>query len=199
MRNRIFFTFVMAITVAAFSFSIGQSGSSVKEKLKKLKGEIEKIVITTDEGEVTLEGKDAQEAYKIIKDSYGKKSWTFTVSDDDDGENVFVIKKDSNKDIHWISSDSISIGSKIMLDDIDEISKKIEIKIEDDEKTVTVTTKEDGEEKTETYTGEEAEEYLKKLEDEDKVNVFELKDNGDDEEQIEIILKKMKKVDKDEK
>lgn len=200
MKNKIFFLFVLAITITAFTFSIGQSSTSVKEQLKKLKGEVEKIVITTDDGEITLDGDDAKDVYKKLNDLYGENSWTFTVSEDEDDEgNVYFIKKETDKDISWITSDSVGVGSKVRLENIDGLSKKIEIKIEDGEKTITVTTEEDGEKKIKTYKGDDTEEYLKKLEDQDKVHIFECKDDCNEDKQVEIILKKMKSKNKNEK
>ncbi len=53
------------------------------------------------------------------------------------------------------------------------------MEVEDGNKKVTVTTKENGEEKTEVYEGKEAEEYLEKMDAEsDEFDIMKEKENG---------------------
>lgn len=198
MKHKLFLSFVLLITVTAFTFSAAQSKHSVKELLSKLKGEVEKIVISTDEGEVTLEGDDAKEVYANVKNLYGEDSWTFTISEDDEDENVFFVSKKAHKDMHWISSDSTSISSKVLLEKIEGVSKKIEIRIEDDVKNITVTTIKDGEEVTENYIGEDAEEYLKKLEDDEEISILQVDKLGGKKDRVRVIIEEIKKKDKEE-
>lgn len=197
MKNKIFIAFVLILTAAAFTISMSQSVSSVKEKLKKLTGDVQKIVISTDDGEVTLEGDEAKEAYKKLNHLYGDKSWTFEISDDEEGddEKVFVIKKSGDDDFNWVSVDGNKISSKVILDELKGNSKTIEISIEDGNKKVTVTTKKDGESTTKIYEGDEAEEYLEKMESDDKVHIFEFKDDDATKEKVKIIIEKKNKED----
>ena len=53
----------------------------------------------------------------------------------------------------------------------DEIQKRINVEIKDDEKIVTVTTLKDGKENIEVYEGKAAEEYLDKMKSDEKINV----------------------------
>jgi len=81
---------------------------------------------------------------------------------EDGDENVLIIKTDKD------------------MDDIDDgITKKVKVVVEDGNKKVTVTTKENGEEKTEVYEGDEAEEYLDKMDAEsDELDILIEKENG---------------------
>ena len=93
----------------------------------------------------------------------------------------------------WNTDDSTK-GFSYKYDDLGKgMKKKIKVTNENGVKKVTVTTTDkDGIEKTETYTGKEAEEYLKKHDIETKVKV-----EGDKNGEVkEIIIKKEKKEDK---
>lgn len=197
MKNKIFIAFVLILTAAAFTISVSQSVSSVKEKLKKVTGDVKKIVISTDYGEVTLEGDEAKEAYKKLNHLYGEKSWSFEISDDEEGDNekVFVIKKSGDDDFNWVTVDGNKITSKVILDELEGDSQTIEINIEDGNKKVTVTTTKDGESTTKIYEGDEAKEYLEKMESDDKVHVFEFKDDDSSKENVKIIIEKKSKED----
>ena len=162
MKNKIVVLLIVLFSIAGFTLLQSQSKDKIKEKLNNLKGNIEKIVVSTDEGEMVLEGDDAKEVYKKLKNLYGEHSWTFEISDDDeDGEEkVFVIKKGDDDDINWVTVNGKSITKDIMLEKLDGDSKTIEVEINDNEKKVTITTIVDGQETTKVYEGDEAEEYL---------------------------------------
>jgi hypothetical protein len=72
-------------------------------------------------------------------------------------------------------------------DDKLKTTKKINVEVIDGVKKLTVTTKENGEEKTELYEGEEADKYLEKMEKDDLLK-NELKDG----EKQKIIIKRKK-------
>jgi hypothetical protein len=91
---------------------------------------------------------------KKLKDKDG--DITIKVITGDDDEDI-IIHKDSDHDIHWITDD-----------DEGEMEKEVNVEVKDGVKTVTVKTTEDGEEKTEVYTGDEADEYLEKLKAEER-------------------------------
>ncbi|MDZ7763124.1 MAG: hypothetical protein U5K00_01675 [Melioribacteraceae bacterium] len=61
MKHKVFILAILVLSVFTFTILQAQSKEEIKEKLSKLKGEIEKIVISTDEGEVTFEGEEAKE------------------------------------------------------------------------------------------------------------------------------------------
>jgi len=56
MKHKIFIFTVLVISAFALTIIQAQSKESIKEKLSELKGEIDKIVISTDEDQVVFEG-----------------------------------------------------------------------------------------------------------------------------------------------
>jgi hypothetical protein len=130
-----------------------------KEKVKKIKGDVSKIIIQTEDGEVTLTGKDAEEAFQNLKgksfviysdDEFEHKhNKVFYIKESDKG-NIFSIKKLKDKNLVWVTEE---------IDD-DGVEKEVEIEIEDGERKVTITTTKDGKESVEVLEGEEAEKYL---------------------------------------
>ena len=152
-----------------FSFIIINSGiaqNDLNEKLKKIDGTVEKITVTADGKVYTFEGSDAEALFKKMKSD---KSQNFVWNSSDDSKNKKVIILDADGDEDAIEVESADDNVYIIksgkdLSDVDEgLTKKVKIKIENGEKTVTVTTKENGEEKTEVLTGKEADEYIEKM------------------------------------
>lgn len=149
---------------------------SVSDKLKDVKGDVSKITITTENGDVVFDGDDAKKLFGDMKMSSGKgKKFKFfsSGSDDDSMKKKKVIILDSDDNTTWSSDDDDEFDVMVFDSDDDEdfdwdddsgIKKEIRVNIEDGKKKVTVTTNENGEEKTEVFEGEEAEEYLKKHE-----------------------------------
>lgn len=190
MRTKIFTTQLIIL----FLFSIiisAQDDNDVNEKIDNIKGDISKIVITTDEGDVVFEGKDAKKLFKKMK----KTNVVTWVSEDDndftfsaDGKNVMVFKSDDGEE-HIIKSNGeeekiiIFKGNDIhdidMLEDKKLLKINVEVDSVDENKKVTITTIEDGDEKVEVYEGEEADEYLKKMK-KDNSFTLELEVDSDD-------------------
>ena len=196
MKNRIFILFVLITTGLTLTLLNAQSKKTIEEKLKQLKGEIEKIVISTDEGEVTFEGEEAKEIEKRLSNFYGEKDWKFEIKGEGDKERVFVIKKgDSSIDnFNWITAKGDSISSMITLDEIEGPAQTIQIEMEEGSKKITVTKiDENGDETTETYEGEEADEYLETLEDENDISILQLDHLGGEKESVRVIIEKLKK------
>jgi len=80
-------------------------------------------------------------------------------------------------------------------DDVsDGIQKKVKVEVEDGNKTVTVTTKENGEEKTEVYTGKEADEYIEKMKAENKDFDISVESKSDNKKVKKIIIETNKDV-----
>ena len=155
------------------SVLIAQDSKSIIEKLEKIKGDASKIVITTDKENIVFEGDEAKTLLKKLKSKKVNKriEWISEDGHDIDGEDVMIFKSDGGKK-HIIKHKGH--GNKMMkfMDydmDIIDGKKIIKVNVEDDpsadggKKKVTVTTKEDGEEKVETYEGKEADEYLEKM------------------------------------
>ncbi len=195
MRSKIFLFFILLITVFALTFSQTQPRKSIKEKLDKLKGEISKIVIQTDEGEVTLENDEAEDVFEKLNNFYGGKGWTYEFNSDDD-DKVFVVKMDEDgDDVSWIQDDStkVMIKHNATLRKIEGVEKTVEIEVENGDKKVTVTTvDEDGNETTQVYEGEEAEKYLDEHGEKEDVYMLKLDDKGSDKKKVKVIIEKMK-------
>ena len=140
-----------------------------KDKLKKIKNG-EKVVVTTSEGDVVFEGKDAEKLLKRF--GAGGISWIME-SDDDGGEEFIFISSDGD-------TNKTSIMKKVMVFEGDhgdafnitlsDEDRDITIKDENGEKYVKDVFYEDGEKKVIELRGKEAEEYLEKLEDEGKMH-----------------------------
>jgi len=110
----------------------------------------EKIVVIKK----NIDGKEIVEEYKgedaekfIIKHSGGKHGNKFISADGA----VHIMMDIDGDDLHWVSET-----------DGKDITKKINVEVNDGVKKVTVTTTEDGNENVEVYEGEEAEKFLEK-------------------------------------
>lgn len=195
MRHKIFIFTVIVLTAFTLTILQAQSKKEIKEKLSKLKGEIEKIVISTDEGEVTFEGEEAKEISERLTNFYSEKDWVFEMKRDGDKEKIYVVKRgDSDSNFNWVTTDGDSISEMIFIEKIDKASKELDIKIENGNKKVTVTkVDENGEQTIETYEGEAAEEYLKKLEEDGDIKILQLDHLGGEKEKVRVIIEKLKK------
>lgn len=121
-------------------------------RLDLLKGKVEKLTVKVDGKDVVFEGKEAEMLVKKLR-AFGKMPDMVWLSDDEgelehEGGKVMMFKYDS-KDKDFTLSEK------------DDLDKKVEVRIVDGDKKVTVTTKKDGKEEVKTYEGEEAEKYLK--------------------------------------
>ncbi len=193
-----------------FLFSIllfAQDKKSLTEKINNIDGEVSKIVITSDKVEQTFTGDEAKKLFKRIKSPKMEKHIKW-ISDDDheieiDGDDVLIfISEDGEK--HIIKHKGHGNKMMMFMNDDFEGTKTIEVEIEDDsdesggEKTVTVTTVENGEKKVETYKGKEADEYLDKMEDEGEMIIDIDTDVKGDSKHVWVMDKpgKMKNIDK---
>jgi hypothetical protein len=191
-----------------FLFSIlllAQDKKSMKEKINNIEGDVSKIVITSDKGELTFEGDEAQKIFKRIKSPKMEKHIKW-ISDDNheiDGDDVLIFKSEDGKK-HIIKHKGKGDKMMMFMNDDFEGKKTIEVEIEDDsdesegEKTVTVTTVENGEKKVETYKGKKADEYLDKMEDVGEIIIDIDTDIKGDSKHVWVMNKpaKMKDIDK---
>ena len=183
-----------------FSFIIINSGiaqNDVNEELKKIDGTVDKITITADGKDYTFEGSDAEALFKKMKSD---KSQAFVWNSSGDSKTKKVIILDGDEDAVEVESaddDVYIIKSGKDLSDIDEgLTKKVKVKIENGEKTVTLTTKENGEEKTEVLTGKEADEYIEKMKAEN--DDFDIQINSDkDGKKVKKIIIETEKTETD--
>jgi len=189
---------ILALFASLIIFPALFAQEKVDDKINKINGTVEQITITADGKEYLFKGSEAEELFEKIKHK-SSQSFVWETSDDKstkkkviildaDGENevieiesddddVFIIKK--NKD-----TDSVSDG----------ITKKVKVEIEDGNKKVTVTTKENGEEKTEVYEGKEAEDYIEKMKTENKDFNISIDENKDGKKVKTIIIETEKEV-----
>jgi len=158
--NTLFIPFILSFVI--IKSSIAQN--DLNDQLKKIDGSVDKITITADGEEYTFEGSDAEALFKKMK---SEKSQAFVWNSSGDSKTKKVIILDEDEDSVKVESDDDNvyiIKSGKDLSDVDEgLTKKVKIKLENGEKTVTVTTNENGEEKTEVMTGKEADEYIEKM------------------------------------
>lgn len=146
-------TFQIFILFLISTLLFAQSNKKLKEKINNIKGDVSKIVVSTENGDISFEGDDAKKLFKRMKSKTIHKNIEW-ISDSDhnfdsESDNILIFKSDN--DIQLIDSD-----------------KEIQIEVEEEngEKTLTVITTEDGEEKIETFNGTEADKYLDKMEEE---------------------------------
>jgi hypothetical protein len=149
----------LILLAAVFIFTViaayGQERKN--DVLDKVKGKVQKITIQTDKGIVTYEGGEAQALFDRLKTSPEiTKVKIFKSGEGENGEpEIFMFSPDKMDTNFRFFSRNMKKGEKV----------KIKVENNDGEKVVTVTTiDKDGKEKTETYKGREADEYLEKHE-----------------------------------
>jgi hypothetical protein len=174
------------IILTLFTFLVFVPSNFAQEKLKdkidKIDKSVEKIVITSDGQEYTFEGKEADELFQKMKKGLSHKLVWTTSDSADDNEKVIIINSDGDEKEIKIETEGenkiIIKTDKDIDDDTNGIRKKIKVEIENGNKKVTVTTTENGEEKTEVYEGKEADEYIEKMKSENEdFNISIDKDN----------------------
>lgn len=177
---QVYILFLLSITL------IAQKDKLLKEKLNEIRGNVNKIVISTDNSEMIFNSDEAAQLFKRLKSKRIKKHIQWISEDDFDsnGEDVFVFKsKSGGKHFSKHNCKDMMIFKHGNLDDLDLIEEnktiKINVEEEDGNKKVTVTTIEDGETTVEKYVGDKADKYLE--------------NEDDDNENIKIIRKKITK------
>lgn len=159
------------IILTLFSFFVlipsNYAQEKLKDKINKIDGSVDKIVITANGKDYSFEGNEAEELFNKIKKSTSH-NLTWTTSDSDSGKGkVIIINSDGDEKVIEIESEGenkiIIKTDKDIDNDTNGIRKKIMVEVENGNKGVTVTTTENGEEKTEVYEGKEADEYIEKM------------------------------------
>lgn len=178
--------FIFFVLSLFYLSTIGRSTmaqNDLEDQINKIDGSVSNITITADGKEYIFEGKDAEKLFKKMK---GSKSKSFVWNTSDDGsmkKKIFIVDTDGEKDVIEIDGDDEDIFIVKSDDDFDlnssGMQKKVKVEIENGDKKVTITTKENGEETTEVYEGDEADEYLEKMKsDNDDLDIIIEKDNG---------------------
>ena len=171
---------------------------NLNEKLKKIEGSVDKITITADGKEYTFEGDEAEQLFKSMKGK-SSNSFVWNSSDDKSGKKkIIILDADGENDEIEIESEDdnvVIVKTDGDFDDVsDGIQKKVKVGVEDGNKTVTVTTKENGEEKTEVYSGKEADEYIEKMKAENKDFDISIDSKSDGKKVKKIIIETDKDV-----
>jgi hypothetical protein len=191
-------TSVKIIITAMAIFILSPTGfaqENLTDKLSKIEGHVDKITINAGGEEFTFEGEEAEKLFNKMQ-SNTKSSNTFVVRVDEEGgegTKKIIIKSDGDSEeiyefnTHegdhaiWFSDD----------DNLHSLDKNVKVEIEDGKKKVTVTTTENGEEKTEIYEGEEAEEYLNKMKlEHGHEMLIEIDEDGNHKKKKKIIIEK---------
>jgi hypothetical protein len=165
----------------------------IEEKINEIKGTADKIVINSDGKEYVFEGKEAEQLFEMLKRKSNQSFVWNTTDDDKRNKKVIIFNSNGDKGLIEITcneKDDIIIKRHDDPDNAeDDMTKKIKVEIEDCNKKVTVTTKENGEEKTEVYEGKEAEEYLEKMKDENRDLEISIDKDHDGKKVKKIIIK----------
>ena len=115
--------------------------------------------VNEDNGEKTVTVKTKENGEEKVETYKGKEAEEYLKKMEKDNEMIIDVEFDSDEDFNWVSSDS----------DSNQIEKRVEVKIEDGKKKVTVTTTKNGEDKVEVFEGDEADKFLKSEKDGHKV------------------------------
>ncbi len=157
--------------------------NDLEDQINKIDGTVDKIIISSDGNEYIFEGKDAEKLFKKMK-STKSKSFVWNTSDDKKKKKVIIIDADGDEDLVEVLESGDDDVFIVKTDEdfewnSDGTQKKVKVEIENGKKKVTVTTKENGEETTKLYEGDEADEYLEKMKSEnDDLDIIIEKDNG---------------------
>ncbi len=200
-------TSVKIILPALIIFMLSSPGfaqENLKDKLSKIEGHVDKITISAGGEEFTFEGDDAEKLLKKMKaDQTSSNTFVVRIDDADNkgtkkiiiksgsgGDEVFEFETDGGDHSVWFSDE----------ENLANLEKNIKVEIEDGKKKVTVTTTENGEEKTEVYEGDEADEFLEKMKSENG-NDFQIliDENGNNKKTKKIIIEKIETEDKTDK
>ena len=185
------FTFIiLSLFFLLSSFKSAIAQNDLEDRINKIDGSIDKIIITSDGKEYTFEGADAEKLFKKMKSSKSH-SFVWNTSDDSLKKKIIILNPDGDEDMIEIESDEDEVFIVKTDKDFDSVSdgiqRKVIVEVEDGNKKVTVTTKENGEEKTEIYEGKEAEEYIEKMKAENKNFDISI-DNDKDSKKVKKII-----------
>lgn len=162
----------ITLILAILFFLLGNHRTTLAQddlnaKINDINGTIDKITITSDGKEYIFEGEDAEKLFQKMQSKH-VQSFAWNSSDDKSGKKkIIILDADGENDEIEIKNEDDNVVIVKTAGDFDDVSdgiqKKVKVEVEDGNKTVTVTTKENGEEKTEVYSGKEADEYIEKM------------------------------------
>lgn len=163
----------------------------IDKKIKNIKGDVQKITITTSDGTIEIEGEEATYLFKKLKRKSFDKNIELHIEgvEDDsasDGKKSVIIKKDGEKVRIRMKPGSFKDGI------LDSLKKTVKVSHDDSGLNIVIVTYENGEKMVKTLSGKEAEEYLEDSIESDLLNDIELeieKEKGNK----KIIIKTEKK------
>lgn len=193
------FTFFIASLFFLLTiFKSGIAQNDPEDQIKKIVGTVDKITITSDGKEYTFEGAEAEKLFKKMKSSKSQ-SFVWNSSDDSTKKKVIILDADGDEDMIEVESAAdnvVIVKTNKDFDSIDDgITKKVKVEVENGNKKVTVTTKENGEETSEIYEGDEADEYIEKMKSENGDINISVDENTDGKKVKKIIIETEKDVD----
>lgn len=200
-------TSVKIILPALIIFMLSSPGfaqENLKDKLSKIEGHVDKITISAGGEEFTFEGDDAEKLLKKMKaDQTNSNTFVVRIDDADNKGTKKIIIKSGSGDDEVFEFETDGGDHSVWFSDEENLAnleKNIKVEIEDGKKKVTVTTTENGEEKTEVYEGDEADEFLEKMKSENG-NDFQIliDENGNNKKTKKIIIEKIETEDKTDK
>lgn len=169
MKKQLLFAAILSIIISAGVFA---QKKGLTDKLKKIEGKTESIVIKTDKGITTFSGEEAAALMKMLKPEKttkkiivvdGDDDFSWNENDDVDVDEQYLPIKKIRVIDHGVRDKEIEINVSDILDS--SVSKNVEKTVMVENKTgnkvVTVTTKENGTEKIEMFEGADADKYLK--------------------------------------
>lgn len=161
---------LFTITVLILSLSSIQisAQSSIDEKLQKIGSKVNKIVIQTDNETLSFDGEEAEQLFNRINSPESKIAFWIDGGDDTlalTNKKKIIIKEDDDSKEFELADNSepeiLILKQKSGNEDGDALVRKnVQVEINNGNKKITITTNEDGKEKTEVLEGDEAEEYL---------------------------------------
>jgi hypothetical protein len=187
---------ILMATLMLFASSYSIAQETTKEKLDNIKEDVDKITITAGDEEITIEGDEAKKLFKKMKSSSHSVNSFFIKEDgDSSGTKKIIIKSDGDAKIYEFNKEH---GDHMVWHtdegELSNMEKSVKVDVENGQKKVTVTTKENGEEKTEVYEGAEADEYLEKMKREHGGEMLiEVDEDGSSKKIKKIIIEKEKK------
>lgn len=168
MKKQLLLALVLGFAVSSTGFA---QEKELKEKLKKVEGTPESIIVKTDKGTITFDKAEAEELMKIFRAKKQAKKVVVFNGDENEccGDDVEIDFDEFSFPLHkfrFLHDGGLDSNLRIDLSDImdsfgpNRIKKKIVIENRDGNKTVTVTTREHGTEQIELFEGKDAEKYI---------------------------------------
>jgi hypothetical protein len=169
-KHNLYSIIILLLLTAFILPAQSDSKKSIEAKLKEIKGNVNRIVIETGDGEVEFEGEEAEILFKRIKlkssfrhlTGAGKLNDVFFFPDDSSDKHAKhkIIKIGKHDEMFFGDDSTGEIIIKLSGDDIPGAKMTINVEMEDGKKVVEVTTYKNGEKVIKKYEGQEAEEFL---------------------------------------